>query len=158
MHGVSFKSVKVPDDRLSQMVRNARFVASGRSSKKWLQATCLIFSSSKVRSSYDTTEKSTMFCINFQFEGRILSNSRSRWPRGLRRGSAAARLLELGVGIPPGARMSVSCECCVFSGKGLCVELITRPLTESVVCECDSEASMMRSPWPTRAVAPWKCI
>jgi hypothetical protein len=30
--------------------------------------------------------------------------------------------------IPPGAWMSVSCECCVLSGRGLCVELIPRPV------------------------------
>ena len=28
---------------------------------------------------------------------------------------------------PPGTWMSVSCECCVLSGRGLCVGLITRP-------------------------------
>ena len=33
-------------------------------------------------------------------------------PSGLRRGSAAARFLGLGVGIAPGSRVSVSCECC----------------------------------------------
>ena len=42
--------------------------------------------------------------------------SRSQWPRGLRRRSATARLLELWVWIPPGARMSVFCERCVFVG------------------------------------------
>jgi hypothetical protein len=42
------------------------------------------------------------------------------------RGSAAARLLRLWVRIPPGAWMSVSCECCMLSGS-LCVGLITRP-------------------------------
>jgi len=52
--------------------------------------------------------------------------SRSRWPRGLRRGSAAARLLGLRVRIPSAAWMSVCCECCVLSGRGLCDELITR--------------------------------
>jgi hypothetical protein len=52
---------------------------------------------------------------------------RSQWPRGLRRGSAAARLLGLWFRIPPGAWMSVSCECCVLSGRGLCDGLITRP-------------------------------
>ena len=31
------------------------------------------------------------------------------------------------VRIPPGAWMSVCCECCVLSGRGLCDELITRP-------------------------------
>ena len=49
------------------------------------------------------------------------------WPRGLRRTSAAARLLRLWVRIPPGAWMSVCCECCVLSGRGLCDELITHP-------------------------------
>ena len=35
-------------------------------------------------------------------------------PRGLRRGSAVAGLLGLWVRIPPGAWMSVCCECCVL--------------------------------------------
>jgi hypothetical protein len=52
---------------------------------------------------------------------------RSPLPRGLRRGSAAARLLGLRVRILPGAWMSVSCECCVWSGRGVCIGLITRP-------------------------------
>ena len=48
---------------------------------------------------------------------------RSQWPHGLRRGSATARLLILWVRIP---WMSVRCECCVLSGRGLCDVLITR--------------------------------
>jgi hypothetical protein len=52
---------------------------------------------------------------------------RSQCSRGLRRRFAVARLLGLRVRIPPGAWMSVSCECCVLSGRGLCVRLITRP-------------------------------
>jgi hypothetical protein len=48
------------------------------------------------------------------------ANSWSQRPRGLRRGSAAARLLKLWVRIPPGAWLCVSCECCVLSGSGLC--------------------------------------
>ena len=48
----------------------------------------------------------------------------SQWPRGLRRRSAAARLLGSWVRIPPRAWMFV---CCVLSGRGLCDELITRP-------------------------------
>ena len=52
---------------------------------------------------------------------------RSQWPSGLRRGSAAARLLVLRVRIPPGAWMFVSHKCCVLSGRGLCIGLITRP-------------------------------
>ena len=57
-----------------------------------------------------------------------LFNGQFQWPRGLRRGSAAARMLGLCVRIlPGGAWMSVSCECCVLSGTGLCVGLTTRP-------------------------------
>jgi hypothetical protein len=42
-------------------------------------------------------------------------------------GSEAVRLLGLRVRTSPVARISVSCECCVLSGRLLCVELITRP-------------------------------
>jgi len=52
---------------------------------------------------------------------------RSQWPRGLRRRSAAARLLRSWVRIPPEAWIFVCCECRVLSGRGLCDELITRP-------------------------------
>jgi hypothetical protein len=45
----------------------------------------------------------------------------------IRGGSAGDRLLELRVRIPPGAWISVSSECCVFSGKGLCERPINRP-------------------------------
>jgi len=78
--------------------------------------------------------------------------SRSQWPRGLRRSSAAARLLRLWVRIPPRAWMSVCCECCVLSSRGLCDELIAR-LEESYRLWCvvvyDLETSWMRRPWPT---------
>ena len=81
--------------------------------------------------------------------------SRSQWPRGLRRRSAAARLLRLWVRIPPGAWMSVSCECRVLSGRGLCDELITRPEESYRLCcivVCDLETSRMGAPyiyiWP----------
>jgi len=51
--------------------------------------------------------------------------------------------------------MSVCCECCVLSGKGLCDELITHP-EESYrlrfVVVCDLETSRMRRPWPS-----WGC-
>jgi len=46
--------------------------------------------------------------------------------------------------------MSVCCECCVLSGRGLCDALITRP-EESYrlrcVVVCDLETSRMRRPW-----------
>jgi hypothetical protein len=45
--------------------------------------------------------------------------------------------------------MFFSCECCVLSGRGLCVGLITRP-EESYrvwcVSECDRETSILRRP------------
>jgi len=40
-------------------------------------------------------------------------------PRGVRRRSAGARLLGLRVRNPLGASMTVSCECCVLSGREL---------------------------------------
>ena len=63
-----------------------------------------------------------------------------------------ASLLRLRVRIPPGAMMSVSCECWVVPGRGLCVGLIARPEESYRVwylIKSDREASIMR-PWPTR--------
>ena len=59
-----------------------------------------------------------------------LPSRRSQWPCGLRRRSAAARLLRLWFRIPLGAWISV---CCVLSGKGLCDELITRHSSRGVL-------------------------
>jgi hypothetical protein len=53
--------------------------------------------------------------------------SRLQWSRGLGRGSAAIRLLGLRVRISLWAWMSLSCECCVLSDRGLCDGLFTRP-------------------------------
>ena len=47
--------------------------------------------------------------------------------------------------------LPVCCECCVLSGRGLCVELITRPEEPYrlwCVVVCDLESSWMRTPWP----------
>ena len=83
---------------------------------------------------------------------------RSQWPRGLRRGSAALRLLGLWVRIPAEAWIFICCECCVLSGRGLCDGPITRPgESYRLWCVvCDLETSCMRRPWPTGAVAPNK--
>ena len=58
--------------------------------------------------------------------------------------------------------MSVCCECCVLSGRGLCDELITRP-EESyrvwcvVMCDIEKQTPWMRRPRPTRgAIVPKK--
>ena len=61
------------------------------------------------------------------FITRYIIMCQSQWPRGLWRRSAAARLLRLWVRIPSGSWMSVCCECCVLSGRGLCDKLITHP-------------------------------
>jgi len=58
---------------------------------------------------------------------RCSVKGRSQRPCGLRCWSAAGRLPELRVRIPPWALMSVSCECCVLSGRGLCDGPIPRP-------------------------------
>ena len=74
-----------------------------------------------------------------------------QWPEGLRRRSAAAHLLRL-CSNPTGAWMTICCECCVLSGRGLCDELTPRP-GESYrlwyVVVCDQKTSWMRRPWPT---------
>jgi len=79
--------------------------------------------------------------------------SRSQRPPGLRRRSTVVRLLGSWVRIPPGACLSVSCECCVLSGRGLCDELIIRP-EESYwvwcVVVCDLETPWTKRPWPTK--------
>ena len=87
----------------------------------------------------------------------LIWNRGSQWPRGLRRRYSAARLLRLWVRIPPGAWMSVCCEWCVLSGRGLCDGLITRPeksyrLWRVVVC--DQETSKTRRLKP--ATGLWK--
>jgi len=75
------------------------------------------------------------------------------------RGSAAAGILRFWVRIHTGTWMYVCCECCVLSGRGLCVGLITRP-EESYwlwcVVVCDLETSWMRRPWPTGGLSRQK--
>ena len=55
------------------------------------------------------------------------------------------------VGSNPTRCMDVCYECCVFSGRGLCDELITRPEESYRLC-CvvvgGLETSWMRRPWP----------
>jgi len=89
--------------------------------------------------------------------GRV-PGSQSHLLQNLRRGSMAAYFLRLWVQIPLGAWMSVCCECCVLSGRGLCNELIAPP-EESYLCgvsECDLKTLTVRRPRPTRVVKPLK--
>jgi len=58
---------------------------------------------------------------------RRITCIRVTYTGGLRRRSATARPLRLWIRILPGAWMSVCCECCVLSGRGLCGRLITGP-------------------------------
>jgi hypothetical protein len=69
-----------------------------------------------------------------------LKQGRSQWPRGLRRRSAAERLLWSWFRIPPGAWIFVSCTVFVLLGRGLCDGPIPRPEEPyrlRCVLECD---------------------
>jgi len=46
--------------------------------------------------------------------------------------------------------MSVSCECCMSSGIGLCVGLIIRPEESCGVSKGDRESSIVRRLWLAR--------
>jgi len=58
---------------------------------------------------------------------RISVLSSSQWPCGLIRRSSAARLLRVGVWIPPWAWVPVSCDRCILSSRVYCVGMITGP-------------------------------
>ena len=79
------------------------------------------------KSSVTGRKRSEIANKQIRINGGNVAVCRSQWPRGLRRGSTAARLLGLWVRIPPRAWMSVSCECCVLSCRGLCDGLVPRP-------------------------------
>src|SRR5215470_12310889 len=65
-------------------------------------------------------------------------------PRGLRRRSAAERLLGSWIRITPGAWMFVSCTVFVLSGRGLCDGPIPRP-EESYRLWCVSECDQVKT-------------
>ena len=67
---------------------------------------------------------------------RLIYSGQLRWPSGLKRRSAASRLLGLWVRIPPKGKDFPSCECCVLPDRGLCFGLITRPEYTYQVCVC----------------------
>jgi len=71
----------------------------------------------------------------------------------LRRKTAASRLLGFWVRIPPGAWMSVSCECCVLSVRR--ADHSSRGILPSVVClSVIVQPRSWESPGPLKVVAP----
>ena len=77
------------------------------------------------------------------------NNAVDRRIEGLRRGSAAARLMILWVRIPLGLWMCVCCECYQVEVSASCRSLLQRSLTGCSVSECDRESSIMRMSLPT---------
>ena len=77
----------------------------------------------------------------------ILQYFQSQWPRGLRRRSAAARLLRLCVRISTGAWMFVaSVVCYQVEVSATNWSLVQRSPTDCGAC--DLETSRIRRPWP----------
>ena len=64
------------------------------------------------------------------------SYCRSQLPRGLRRRSAAARLLRSWVRIPPGAWIFVCCECCRVEVSATSWSLVQRSPTDCGMSVC----------------------
>ena len=100
----------------------------------------------------DTAIELYLICDSYRL------NRRSQWPCGLRRRSAATRLLRLWVRIPPGTWMCcLLWVSCVVRYIGLCDKLITRPeecYWRWWVVMCDLETSWMRRLWPTGGCLP----
>jgi len=66
------------------------------------------------------------------FHAPELCRGRSQWSRRLRCRPAVARFLGLRVRILPRVMMSLSCDCCVLSGRGL----RRTSLVERILIEC----------------------
>ena len=75
-----------------------------------------------------------------------------QWPRGLRRFSAAARLLGLRsrILLDHGCLFLVSVVLCQVEVPAMRRLLVQRSPTECGVSECDREASIKIKTWPTR--------
>ena len=104
----------------------------------------------------DVNNKENVAPILTKFGIRCRQNHtcRFRWPRGLTRGSAAARLLGLRVRIPPGqgCLSLVIVGCCQVEVSASGWRLIERDPIEFGVSECDRETSIIRRPWQCCAV------
>ena len=100
---------------------------------------------------YRTTKLHTSSAGIMSLWNSHLYSGRSRWPCGVRRGSAATRLPGLRVRIPLRHWMFVCCKCCALSSRDLCEELITNPEESyglQYVVMCGIEISRMRTSWP----------
>ena len=93
----------------------------------------------------------------FQYSGKLkvclitsgkYAESQSQCPRGLRRGSAAARLQGSWVRIPLAAWNSFVGGCYQEEVSAAGLPLVQRSSTECGVSECDREASTLSRPWP----------
>jgi hypothetical protein len=65
---------------------------------------------------------------------------------------AGRSLAEIAGSKPVGAWMSVSCECCLLSDRGLCFGLITRPEESAVCLSVIVKLRKWESPGPLGAV------
>ena len=88
----------------------------------------------------------------------MIQDCRSQWPRGLRRRSAAARLLRLWVRIPPGACISVvSVVRCQVEVSATSWSLVQRSPTDCGASLCVIQKPReWEGPGPLRAFAPNK--
>jgi hypothetical protein len=76
------------------------------------------------------------------YEVHMYLKCRSQWPRGLRRGSAPARLLAVWVRIPPAAWMFDCCVCCQVTVS--CWSLVQRSPTDCGVSNEWSRSHLSR--------------
>ena len=91
-----------------------------------------------------------LVCLQKTFPSNRSSLRRSRWSRGLTHGSAVA-CWYCGFESRPGVWMS--CKCCVVRQRSLrrADHSSVVVLPRYGVSECYREASLMRSPWPSRS-------
>jgi len=85
--------------------------------------------------------------------GTFLLSADPKWPRGLRRGSAAARFSGIVCSNAAGGSevCLVSVVCCQVEVSAPSSSLVQRSPTEFDVSECDREASTIWRPWPNRS-------
>jgi hypothetical protein len=77
----------------------------------------------------------TQICFVFKGLNVINVYSRTHWPRGQSLGLRPLACWDCGFESSRGnGCLSVCCECCVLSGKGLCDGLITRPEKSCRLC------------------------